>query len=303
MAKMGPLKEGLQFVTVYLFMMFVRFIPFRLALFLGKFFGAVYVMLDRRHRGIATENLRLALKGSRTDQQQRQIVRGSFQTLGQAFVEVLALSCGNPSVLVRRVTVEGFEHYLSARRENKGVLILTAHFGNWELIPQMFALRGFPLHVVARRLDNPSLDRLLLSLREWGGGHVLDKKIAASKIVPLLRQGETVGILLDQNTRKEEAVFVDYFGRPAATHKGLAILALRTGAPVVPVFIIRTRAGHRMVVEKPLSLVQTGQLSADLYQNTALFTQKIESYVREYPDHWLWVHRRWKTQPETCRDV
>ncbi|MFQ5780764.1 MAG: lysophospholipid acyltransferase family protein, partial [Nitrospiria bacterium] len=154
------------------------------------------------------------------------------------------------------------------------------------------------MHVVVRPIDNCYLDQMIKGWRERHGNCVINKKTTpAVELVELLRKGESVGFLLDQNRPRGEAVFVDYFGRPAATHKGLAILALRTKAPVVPVFMIRQKEGHRMIIEKPLVLTRTGTLKRDIVEATALFTRKIESYVRRYPDHWLWVHRRWKTTP------
>ena len=177
------------------------------------------------------------------------------------------------------------------------MILLSAHFGNWEWLGTILPICGAAMHVVARPIDNPHLDRLVEGWRKRHGNIVLDKRTETGGIIGLIRRGASVGFLLDQNVGRKKAVFVDYFGRPAATNKGLATIAFRTGAPVVPVFIVRIGERHKVVFEKPLSLPRTGNLANDIVSATGLFTKKIEAYVRRYPDQWLWVHRRWRTRP------
>lgn len=304
MAKGGGMKQRGQYIVAVLSIGFLRLLPFSIAVWIGKQLGTLYYLLDRRHRKIATDNVALGFGKEKSDRQRRDIVIGSFQGLGQTFAEFVCLpkraKRPNPD-MEPWVAIDGFEHYLAAHKENRGVLLLTAHFGNWELIPYAFSLRGFPMHAVFRPLDNPYLNRWLRQLRERMGTTVLDKRVAAAQIIPLLRQGEMVAILLDQKTQDADAVFVDYFGRPAATHKGLALLALRTGAQVLPVFMIREGGRHRMIIEKGIQVTRTGVLSHDIAEATALFTRKIESYVRQYPNLWLWVHRRWKNSQQQSK--
>ncbi len=287
-----------QYVSVRIIIWFFRFFPSWLSVWIGSILGRLFYYLDRRHRRVALDNLQFALGDRNTENELRQIALSSFQNLGRSAVEFTLLPTWTRQRILEKVEVDGFEHYLAARAQGKGVILLSAHFGNWEWMGTVLAIRGVAMHVVVRPIDNCYLDRMIKGWRERYGNFVINKKTApAVELVKLLKKGVSVGFLLDQNKSGSEAVFVDYFGRPAATHKGLAILALRTQAPVVPVFMIRQNGGHRLVIEKPLVLNRTGTLKRDILEVTALFTRKIESYVRKYPDHWFWVHRRWKTSP------
>lgn len=277
--------------------LFLRLLPFRIAVGVGATLGRLFYLADGRHRRITFEALRRAIGSERSDPELMRITRGVFENLGRSVAEFVAIQGRSPDVLMRRTVFEGMEHYRAAAKEEKGVLVLTAHFGNWEWMAMSAAILGMKLAVVARPLDNPYLNDMINRWRERYGNRVLNKRTSAAEIMRRLRAGETVGVLLDQNTALSEAVFVDYFGRPAATHKGLAIMALRTGVPVIPAFIVREGERHRVIVEKPLEIARTGDLERDIREATALFTRTIESYVRRHPDQWLWVHRRWKTRP------
>lgn len=290
------MKHRIEYVAARLFIAFFQLLPIGAGLRIGAMLGRLFYYLDRRHREIALSNLEAALGREKTEKERKRIALGSFENLGRSVAEICRFQRAEKSELQKRMEVEGWDHYRAALDQGKGVICLTAHFGNWELAPACLSFHHSQMYIVARALDNPYLNRMLNAWRERNGNRILNKKTAADEIVRLLRKGETVGFLLDQNTARKEAVFVDYFGAPAATHKGLAVLALRTGAPVLPAFIIRREEGHRLVIEKPLEPVRTGRLQDDVYETTALFTQKIESYVRRYPDQWLWVHRRWKTK-------
>ena len=272
-------------------------LPIRYAVRLGAFIGTLFYFLDRRHRSIAMNNLVWALGSNRKET--KRIARASYQNLGKTVTEFVCASKIPCRAIQQSVTIEGWGHLHAAQQQKRGVIVLTAHFGNWEWLAQRIALQGSPFYVVARPLDNPYLNQRVNEWRGQHGNQVLNKRVAASQILHLLREGKTIGFLLDQNTAEQDAVFVDYFGHPAATNKGLAVIALRTQALVLPTFILREKGQegrHRIVIEEPLALIRSGKLQADVVANTALFTQKIESYVRQYPDHWLWVHRRWKTQ-------
>jgi KDO2-lipid IV(A) lauroyltransferase len=216
--------------------------------------------------------------------------------MGMSITESIHLPLLDRAAIAQWVDIEGLPHYVEASQRGKGVIILTAHLGNWEIIPKAFWSVGHCINAIVRPLDNPYLDRVVQDWRRGNGMGVLNKRTDVHKIMRLLRKGETVGFLLDQNTVEQDAVFVDFFGQEAATHKGPAMLALRSGAAVVPVFAIRAGSRHRVVIEKPLSLVRTTSNADDIYHMTALFTKTIESAVARYPAQWLWMHRRWKTK-------
>jgi KDO2-lipid IV(A) lauroyltransferase len=195
---------------------------------------------------------------------------------------------------------DGLENYERAYTRGKGVLFLTGHFGGWELSAFTHSLHGHWLHVVMRPMDNPYLDRLLQQYRTMYGNKTVAKDDFVRGLLAAMKAGETVGILMDTNMTPPQGIFVDFFGIPACTASGLARIALRTDAAVVPGFTVWDSAlqKYRLRFDPALELVRTGDVEADIIANTQMFTKVIEDYVRKYPDQWLWVHRRWKTRPE-----
>ena len=242
--------------------------------------------------------------GSEKDERELEIIaRRSYQHLGRSLAELARVMVSSPEQVMGCVKFEGLDHFLDAQKKGQGVLYLTAHLGNWELMALAQSLQGYPIHVVARPVDNPLLENLLFQLRTRWGNRVIKKGGALREVLKLLKAGETVGFLLDQNVAPDQGVFVDFFGRPACTHKTLALLALKTGAVVLPAFTFRENGnGHRIIVGPPILLEETGDAEQDVVRNTQKFTDWIESCVRKHPDQWLWVHRRWKTQPTTTMD-
>jgi KDO2-lipid IV(A) lauroyltransferase len=197
------------------------------------------------------------------------------------------------------IQYEGLEHYLSAKEQGKGVLILTAHLGAWELSSFYHSLMGYPMGMVIRRLDNPFIDRLVNGIRCFHGNQVLHKDDFARGLLAAMRNGATVGILMDTNMTPPQGVFVDFFGHLACTGSGLARIAMKTGAQVLPGFLLWDEAGQCYVLRfgPPVPTQSTGDIEADVVANTAAYTKVIENAIRRNPDQWLWVHRRWKTRP------
>jgi KDO2-lipid IV(A) lauroyltransferase len=265
---------------------------------MGRGLGYLAWKLDRRHRTIAHDNLRSSFQGTKSEADIQRIVVGCFQQLGESVIEFVRLPRYVRQEMARRVTVEGIEHLHRAREKGRGVLFLTGHFGNWELLAVALASFGFPIHVVARPLDNPWLDRWVNQRRSLTGNRVIEKQRSIGTILPLLKKGGAVGFLLDQNVAHGEGVFVQFFDRPACTTKGLALIALRKEVPVLPIFMIRQKEGrHRVRIDQEVSLIRTGDIEKDILRNTEQFTRVIESTIRVYPEQWLWVHQRWRTQP------
>lgn len=199
---------------------------------------------------------------------------------------------------IARLRIEGLEHVRSAMQRHGRVLLLTAHLGNWELLPAACHLTGFQLSVVLRPLDAPWLDRLARRLREKSGVELIDKRAALRPVMRALAGGRMVGILLDQNAARREGVFVPFFGHAASTSRSLAVLALRTGTPIVPAFIRREDGGiHRVVAGPALPLPASANPAAAIQSLTARCTEVIEAAIRESPDQWLWMHDRWRTRP------
>jgi Kdo2-lipid IVA lauroyltransferase/acyltransferase len=232
--------------------------------------------------------------------ERRRILLGVFTSLGRQLAELCQFPRYTAENIDDVVVYDGLENYERAYARGKGVLFLTAHFGGWELSAFAHSLHGHWLHVVMRPMDNPYLDRLLQSYRTMHGNKVVPKDDFVRGLLAAMRAGETVGILMDTNMTPPQGVFVDFFGIPACTASGLARMALRTDAAVVPGFTIWDEAlgKYRLRFDPAIELVRTGDLEADIVANTQKFNNVIEEYVRQYPEQWLWVHRRWKTRPE-----
>jgi KDO2-lipid IV(A) lauroyltransferase len=263
----------------------------------GALAGRLAHLLDRRHRRIARDNLASALGAQLRPGQARRIVGGCFAHFGRITFEALGFARLGPADIGRVVRYEGLEHIRAAYAGGKGVLLFSGHFGHWELIALMQGFLGLRLHLVARPLDNRALERQLARLRGRSGNGLIHKRLAARRILQVLRSGEGVAIVLDQDARRT-GVFVPFFGRPASTTPTLALMALRTGAAIVPTYSIPLGRGrYRVVYEPAIAVRPSGDLDRDVLELTATCTGRIEAWVRERPELWLWMHRRWKTAP------
>jgi KDO2-lipid IV(A) lauroyltransferase len=267
-------------------------------------FRLVYY-LSPRYRLIATHNLKCAFP-EKSMKDIGAIVKGVYRTMGVVaadFFEIPSLTRENLGNLVE---IHGREHCIRALEKNKGLLMFGAHFGNWELEAIAVSLAVKPVDVIYRPLDNRFLDTLVAQVRASTGNTTVPKDRAMRPMMRTLKNNGILGILIDQNVAWQEGVFVDFFGRPACTTDGLALLALHTEAPVIGAYMVRLENGkYRLMIGEEVEVVRTGNKSADVLTNTQNFTKVIEDTVRMYPDQWLWVHHRWKTKasqvPETAK--
>jgi len=255
--------------------------------------------IARRQRRSGLRNLQMAFPEMSNTERER-ILRGCFRNLGRLLVEFTHFPDLNKMNISQFVVHDGLENYLEGLRRGRGVIFMTAHFGSWELSSFAHAVYGFPLKFIVRPIDNPRVETLISSYRTSSGNVPIARRNAARDVLKALRQNEAVGILFDQNTTRNEGVFADFFGIPAATTPAIARFALRTGAAVVPGLLIWDEAlqKHRLRLDPPVNLIDTGDMEQDVLENTRRFNRILEGYVREYPDQWLWIHRRWKTRPE-----
>jgi Kdo2-lipid IVA lauroyltransferase/acyltransferase len=270
-------------------------LPMRAGLWAGRRLGDLLWLALPQRRAVALDNLKLAFGRERSEADLRDLCRRSFEHLGMNMVESCVFFFRPPKVLLSRVDLGNPEPVLSAVALGKGVLALTAHFGNWELLAASHALSDFPVSVVARPIDHPLMNRIVERFRLRSGVELITKQLALPAIRDALRRGRMVGILLDQNASRADGVFAPFFGVPASTSKSMAVLSLRTGAPVVPIFIRRTEGGRHFVEADPAIPVPA---DGDPTNYTAAFNRSIEAAIRRAPEQWFWIHRRWKTRPE-----
>jgi KDO2-lipid IV(A) lauroyltransferase len=292
-------RERLEYWIVWLWVKTIGLLPRPLARAKGIVLGLIVYLLFGRLRRVGMRNLALAFPDmSRRDR--RRILRGTYVSLGRQLAEVCLFPRYTRENVSEIVVYEGFENFERAYARRKGVLFLTAHLGAWELSAFAHSLQGHPLAIVMRSLDNSRVDRLIQSYRTMHGNRTVDKDDFVRGLLAAMRNGETVGILMDTNMTPPQGVFVDFFGIPACTASGLARIALRADAAVVPAFTVWDAKLRKYILrfDAAVELVRTGDDQADVIANTAKFTNIIEDYVRHYPDQWLWVHRRWKTRPE-----
>ncbi|WP_158751830.1 lysophospholipid acyltransferase family protein [Acidobacterium sp. S8] len=293
------MRESLEFAVVWVLVGFMRLLPRPVARAFGASIGALAWQAVPRLRQVGLRNLELAFpQWSSTEREQT--LRRLYRNLGWQLAEFCQMPKYTPENTRPFICYEGLENYLDARNKGKGVLIVTGHLGAWELSSFYHSLMGYAMSMVIRRLDNPRVDKMVNDIRCAHGNRVLHKDDFARGLLGAMRQGETVGILMDTNMTPPQGVFVPFFGKPACTASGLARVALKTGAAVLPGFMLWEEAEKKYVLHfgEEIPFERTGNDEADAVTNTARCTAAIEDYVRRYPDQWLWVHRRWKTRPE-----
>ena len=293
------MRQRLEYALAWLIVKSIGALPRPLARLTAISLGWMVYLLHGKLRRVGMRNLALAYP-DKSKAQRAEILRGVFTSLGRQLAELCLFPRYTAKNVGEIVIYDGFENFERALLRGKGVLFLTAHLGAWELSAFAHSLYGYPLKIVMRPLDNPYLDRLSRAYRTMHGNLTVDKDDFVRGLLSAMKAGETVGILMDTNMTPPQGVFVDFFGIPACTASGLARIALRTDAAVVPGFTLWDPAlrKYRLRFDPAVSLIRTGNDEEDTLANTALFTKIIEGYVRQYPDQWLWVHRRWKTRPE-----
>jgi KDO2-lipid IV(A) lauroyltransferase len=302
---MARVLESLAYAFFWLFSRLVRALPLERALALGAGVGRLILFGVGRRRRLVLENLRLSFP-EKTESERRAIARRSVENLGRTLVEVLRLPDFTEEDARHRIRVEGLDTAAWLRKNGKGALALSAHFGNFEYIAVGLNRLGiFRCHLIGRPIRNRGIDRAIRSCRAAHGVETIPNRRSVPAILDKLRRGEGIGVVLDQNMKRSMGIFVDFFGRPASTTPGLAVLAHRSGAPVVPVFAVRESAwrpggdpaNHVISIGRPIPWEARGDLQEALRVNTQAYTRVIEDWVRRFPDQWFWLHDRWRTKP------
>lgn len=290
-----------------------RLIPLPLRRWLFGNLFLFFYHLDTRHRMITLHNLHHAFPGKDMEEIER-IAKASFRHIGTVLAEFFCIPDIHDGNLHEWVEFEGIENYVAARRQNRGIIASIAHFGNWELMAAAFPYvarsgaealtkAGTPTpeqraNVIYRPLDNETLENMTAWVRTLNGAVLVPKGKTSKRAMRLLEENEMVAIASDQNVAAREGVFIDYFGRKACTAVGLAVLALRSGAPVIPAFLARIgEARYRLVIGPAIPFDLTGDYDADLREIMQKVSKAIEDFVRQYPEQYFWMHSRWKTQP------
>ena len=292
------LRHSLEFAVLRLFVGVLASLPRAAARACGAAIGAFAYNTLSRLRQTGQRNLEQAFPEA-SAAHRATILKQVYRNLGHQLAEFCRMSSYTPEFARTLIRYEGLENYLAAHDSGNGVLVLTGHLGAWELSSFHHSLMGYPMGMVIRRLDNPLVDEFVNRIRCLHGNRVLHKDDFARGLIASMRAGETVGILMDTNMTPPQGVFVPFFGRQTATASGLARVALKTGAAVVPGFLLWSESEQRYILHfgPRVDLVDTGDSESDAIANTANFTAIIESCIRQYPDQWLWMHRRWKTRP------
>ncbi len=296
------LRHRLEYALIWPAFKLLGLLPRKAARAAAQGIGWIFWCTSPRLQRVAHRNLQLAMP-ELSGAERKRIVRGVYRSLARQMAEVALLPKLNRENVSDVVVYEDFENYAEAVARGRGVLFLTAHVGAWELSAYAHALNGHPLYILIRALDNPLLNSLVNRYRTSSGNKIIEKRDFLRGILAALKENQAVGILADQNSSMTEGVMVDFFGTPACTAAGLARIALKTGAAVVPGFTYWSGDKYRLRFEPPLTLVSTGDADADAIANTQLFTKVIENWVRQFPDQWLWIHRRWKTRPPSEPEI
>jgi Kdo2-lipid IVA lauroyltransferase/acyltransferase len=298
------MREWIEYAAAWIGVKSLGLLPRPAARFAGASFAAAAYALRTPLRRAAMFNLNLAFPDW-SDAERKRVIRSMIRQIGWMAAEFSQFPKYTSENIQKIVVLDGFENFDAARRRGKGVLFLTGHMSAWELAPFAHALYGHPLHFLVRPITNRRVDTLINRYRCLSGNQPIQKNKSARSILKILADGGTVGILSDHNTVLEESVFVDFFGIPASTTSGLARIALRTDAAVVPGFLSwdSARRKYRLRFEPAIELARSADEELDVRENTARFTKTIEDYVRAYPDQWLWVHKRWKTRPPGEKEI
>jgi len=275
---------------------FLFLLPISLAVFLGGRAGILLFYILPKHRKQTIENLRLAFRQKKTEVQIFNIAKRVFENLGKNAAEFASLPKINKNNIDRFVKVSGIEKIDKALADKKGLIVLSCHLGNWELSAVYFALKGYPSNAIVRPLRYKRFDRLVNAMRSSKGLKLIPRDNSFKKLISLLKLNEIVGILPDQDIDSIDGVFVRFFGKDAYTPKGPVLLSLVGSAPIIPLFCIRENGMHHLIIEDPVKLEITGDREKDVLVNTQKWTDIVEKYIRQYPEQWVWMHKRWKTQ-------
>ena len=306
MAKPGNVQASIEYAVARTILSGLGILPRQVAIGVGQTLGLVGYHLLGKLRRTGQRNLEIAFP-EMPEHERLRILRGSFNSLGRLLGEFSQLPRATPESLRALIEYDevGLAHLREAEKKKRGVIFLTGHLGVWELHSFGWSALEYPISFLVRPLDNARIEEMIEAIRTRFGNRAIDKQSAARQSLRVLREGGTLGILSDLNTQTREGVFVPFFGKLACTTAGIATLALKTDALVIPTCAVWDPKRKRYFFhgDPPIELIRTGDQAKDVEVNTARFAAAVERMVRLYPDQWLWIHKRWKTRPPGDPDV
>ena len=274
-----------------------QWIPLRCLYCLAGIIGSAGFYLIKKRRQIAYNNLRIAFGTSKTERECHEIVKIIFRDTVKNALELAKLACKDPNFLKEIVSIEGLEHLDNALSQGKGIVALSAHMGNFTIIGPRLVLEGYRFSLIARDPKDKILAKTLLNLRtKLGLDSISDKprKMCVAKSLATLKRNNILFLQIDQSASSQD-LWVDFFGWLVPAFRGPVVFSMRTGAPIIPMFMIRDALNHhKLIIKQPFNLNSTENKENDILQNTAKLTKLIESYIKRYPTQWWWFHRRWK---------
>jgi KDO2-lipid IV(A) lauroyltransferase len=291
---MKKIRYELEYAAVKFILAVVNLIPYRLALVIGDVIGFLGFSVFGIRRKVTLANLKNSFGDQYTDREYKRIGLRAYRNLARSMVEYGLFPSLRKKGLDKFITMEGREHLQTIRDCGKGAVMVTGHFGSWELMGALIASEGWPIDYLVGEQHNLKVNAIMNSHRTMFGIGLIELGVAARGVFKAVRGGRMVCMLSDQDAGSD-GVVVQFLGRPASTPKGPAAFALKTGAPLACGFIIREGRRQRIVVEPPIQVELTGDKDEDISRLTQAYTSLLEKYVREHPDHWFWPHRRWKS--------
>jgi len=294
MTTMRKIKHQIEYLFTRGVGILVQILPYNAAVFIGSFLGDLAFSLLRIRRKVTIDNLKRAFGKTYTEKEFRKIAREAYRNIGRGFVEY-AMFPVLKNRLDKLVEFEGLENFDKALKDRKGAVLIAGHFGSWELMGAATRQKGYPIDFLVGEQHNLLVDNLMNKYRQLMRIGIIKMGVATRGVIKALRNNRFVAMLSDQDAGRDGAV-VDFFGYPASTPKGPAAFALKTGAPIIMAFIIRKNNGkQRVILEEPIYIQESSNKEEDIRKLTQAYTSLLEDYVRKYPDHWFWPHRRWKS--------
>ena len=287
------------FILLKLVYVIIIILPYKISVFLGTFFGSLAYAILTKYRNITLNNLRLAFAGEKDEREIKRIARDVFRNLGRTAAECLSLRKFDREAVKRLIVEEDYRPLKEILSKGKGLIIIGSHYGNWEMSSIGGVAVGLDVTVIARRIYYPPYNKFLVTLREGKGVKTLyrDEKGVLRKSLNILKSNGVLGVVPDQDVDSIDGVFVNFFGKPAYTPTGPVVMAMLSGTPMLPTFMMRENGRFRLFAGEPIYVENSGDKEQDIIRYTQKWSDIVEKYIRMYPSQWVWMHRRWKTRP------